>query len=242
MKNNNKKTKNKSQFHQKRWFVGASGWGLSLEAGSDNPVTRQQKREIPQSQDAKTFSNGGLVANTNFLHNTIYTANPLYGIAYSNLDNGRVGDFIHIKTMSLKFSLDTAANTATDTPIIVRALLLAATNQDTAQFFTSGLGSSDIFTPYTTSQLIAARIDGKTVKVLCDMLCHVNPISGTSGFEVFHLECPIDAPFEYRTSTNFGTAVNLYWVLIPAISGGITGTTKVANVNFDWATTYTDRP
>jgi len=47
MRNNNKKSnqhgKNKSSKDKplgKRWFVAASGWGLSLDAGSENSQTR----------------------------------------------------------------------------------------------------------------------------------------------------------------------------------------------------------
>jgi len=188
------------------------------------------------------YNNGSIVANTSFLHNTIYTANPLTGIAYSNLDNGRVGDFIHIKQMSLKFCLDTASNTTVNTPIIVRAMLIVVTDDSSQAAFGSGIGSTSIFSQYTTSQLIAARVDPKLCKVLCDNLTYVTPTSTSSGFQVFHLECAVNSDFEYRTNTNNGTASNLYWILIPSISGGTTGTTKVANLTYDYATVYVDRP
>jgi len=160
MKNNNKSNKKSKAISKplgKRWFVAASGWGLSLDAGSDNPQTRQQKREIPIPMDSKMYNDGSIVANTSFLHNTVYTANPLNGIVYSNLDNGRVGDFIHIKQMSLKFSLDTASNTTVSTPIIVRCMLVVVTDESTQAAFGSGIGSTSVFSQYTTSQLIAAR-------------------------------------------------------------------------------------
>jgi len=245
MKNNNKSNKKSKAILKplgKRWFVAASGWGLSLDAGSDNPQTRQQKREIPIPMDSKMYNDGSIVANTSFLHNTVYTANPLNGIVYSNLDNGRVGDFIHIKQMSLKFSLDTASNTTVSTPIIVRCMLVVVTDESTQAAFGSGIGSTSVFSQYTTSQLIAARVDPKLCKVLCDYLAYVTPTSTSSGFQVHHVECPVNSDFEFRTNTQTGTAANLYWLLIPSISGGTTGTTKVANLNYDYATVYTDRP
>jgi hypothetical protein len=195
---------------------------------------------INSASDTRSYTTNGTVAASGVTHNTIYTANVLNGISQGTGDGNRIGDSIHIDHITLNCLLDTATGSSNVVPVKLRVMLLACTAQYTQASFGSGLGSSDLF--YATStNLLISRLNPRLCKLLCDEIIHIQPTVaavGTVGYG--HINCKVDAPFEFRTGTQYGTAANLYLVTIPYVVGGTSGTTQAGAFAYDYAVTFRD--
>jgi hypothetical protein len=224
----------------KRWFVGASGWGISLEAGSGDNSNKTKRSTINSRPDTRILVSNGTVATAGFTHNTLITANPLYLISQGTADNQRIGDTIHLDTISLKLLFDTATATVGSAGVKCRVMLVACTAQYAVTAFTSGVGSTDMF--YATStNLVVTRLNPRLCKVLCDEIIDTKPtVSSVGALGYGHIECKVDAPFEFRTGSNYGTAANLYLVMVPYVVSGTSGTTTCGAFGYDYAVSYRD--
>jgi len=239
MKKNNKNNNRPKQTMSKRWFVGVSGWGLTLNAGSGIHDQGLKKRQIPISIDSKVYFSGGIVTAANFLHNTIYTCNLTAPISQGPSDQNRIGDFINIESAALHLRFETANATVVTATVNVRVMLVASTFQSATANFTSGLGSTNLFLAASGGQ-INQFIDPKLCKTLCDEIYTLRPCVTTGSSTFTHTECVVKAPFEYQTNKVYGTAANLYWVVIPDCTGGSTGVTLCGALTWDQAITFRD--
>jgi len=225
----------------KRWFVAASGWGLNLDVGSGEKSSKTRRSEMPQLPTAAFYTLANNVAAGNFLQNTIYTHNVAGAIVQGTADANRVGDYVHLDTISLKFLLDTTTATNPSFSFMVRTMLVAITNQYAGVGFVAGVGSTDIFYS-STPPLVLGRVNPKLCKVLCDNLTHIKPrINATADVQVEHIECRLRQPFEYRTGTIYGTASNLYLLVIPYQAGGTSGVTQCGNFSYDICTSFEEK-
>jgi hypothetical protein len=232
--------KSKQDSKMKRWFVGASGWGISLEAGSGDNSSKIKRSMINSKPDTRILVVNGTVAAAGFTHNTLITSNPLYLISQGTGDSNRIGDTIHVDSISLKLLFDTATATIGAAGIKTRVMLIACTAQYAVTAFTSGVGSTDMFYASSTN-LLTTRLNPRLCKVLCDEIIDVKPtVANIGALGYGHIECKVDAPFEFRTGTNYGTAANLYLVMVPYVVSGTSGVTTCGAFGFDYAVSYRD--
>lgn len=226
---NNKQMTKRLPAKVKRWFVAASGWGLDLNMGSGvNSTSVKQKRSAhPLPPDSRIAQDVKDVASANFLHNTLLTANIVGLIAQGTADANRLGDFIKLKTLHIRFAVDTTGAPAIDAAFMVRIMIVVVSKQvSLGSQWSSGLGTSDLF--YSTGNNVClGQIDPKKCKVLCDEIFEYQSTTGSNaGLVTGAMECILDAPFEYQSGTSFGTAANIYAVCVPYVAGGTTGTTS----------------
>jgi hypothetical protein len=239
--NKNKPTKKKSIKKVKRWFVAASGWGIDLEMGSGDAKTLKKRSAVPLAPNSHLINLNGTVSGTAFKHNGIYTANPLYGISQGTTDSSRIGDTIHIDHISLRWLVETLNGTTPSNPAIVRFMVVALTQQYANSNFTSGVGSTDMFYAINQGAVVNARVDSRLCKVLCDETVSINSmVASTESMAIGEMHCTIDAPFEFRTGTQYGSAMNLYILAIPYTAGGTSGTTLVGNFSYDYTVAFRD--
>jgi hypothetical protein len=225
--------KQKKSSKSRRWFVAASGWGLNLDVGSGEKSSKTRRSEFSQKDTAAFYTLTNNIAAGNFLQNTIYTHNIAGSIVQGTADSNRVGDYIHIDTVSLKFLLDTSTATNPSFSFVMRTMLIAITTQYNATGFVAGVGSTDLFYS-STPPLTVARVNPKLCKVLCDDLIYIRPrINATSDVAIQHVECRLNQPFEYRTGAIYGTAANLYLLMIPYQAGGTSGVTQCGQFSYD---------
>jgi len=238
---NKRSNKQKKSAKSKRWFVAASGWGLQLDVGSGENSSKTRRSEMVQKPTAALYQLANNISAANFLQNTIYTHNVAGSIVQGTSDAQRVGDYIHLDTVSLRFQLDQSTAGNTSTPIIVRTMLVAITNQYNATGFVAGVGSTDLFYS-STPPLTVARPNPKLCKVICDNLTTLKAtVSGAAPVIVDHIECRLTQPFEYRTGTIYGTAANLYLLVIPYQAGGTSGVTTCGTFSYDLVTTFEEK-
>lgn len=241
MVKNNRNTAQRmgSNSKSKRWFAEASGWGLSLSLGSgtDKP---KGKRSLNTSPNSQFYVQSQSNTPANFLHNTLYTANVMSPIIQGTGSNQRIGNNVYVRAVHGTFSFDTAGSTNPASELKVRIMLLASTVQSTASTFNSGLGSTQIFFNTSSGNLTTSRPDPRVCKIICDEIITVTPSVTTAalsgclgGLQVTNVGCVLDQEFQYREGTVFGTAANLYWVVLPFTSGGVTGTTTCATMASD---------
>jgi len=240
---NKKQNKNKTaSTKSKRWFAGASGWGVEVYAGSDFQPTTKGKRSV-FSQPPSTKFNSQSAANGAgaVLHNTVYTHNICTPITQGTADNLRIGDFIRIKTISCTIQLDPSTGTTPGNGGAIRLMLLASPVTSTSVGFSSGLGSTDIF--YTApGSLLVANPNPKLCKVLCDEIFYTVPpgITG-AGLLYGNLHCKVDSIFEYKPSVGLGVATNLFLVSIPYGPNGTTGTTTIGKLDYQILVSFEDQ-
>jgi hypothetical protein len=240
---NKKNNKNKTaQAKSKRWFAGASGWGVEVYAGSDSSSSLKGKRSVvPQPPATKFNSQSAAIGAGSVLHNTIYTHNICTPITQSTADNGRIGDFIRIKMVSCNIQLDPSTGTTPGNGGAIRLMLVASPVTSTAVGFSSGLGTTDLFYTAPGSQLIA-NPNPKLCKVLCDEIFFTVPpgITG-AGLLYGNIHCKVDSIFEYKPSVQLGVATNLFLVMIPYGPNGTTGTTTIGKVDYEILVSYEDQ-
>jgi hypothetical protein len=240
---NKKNNKNKSaNAKSKRWFAGASGWGVEVYAGSDSSSSLKGKRSVvPQPPSTKFNSQSAAIGAGSVLHNTVYTHNICTPITQSTADNGRIGDFIRIKMVSCNIQLDPSTGTTPGNGNAVRIMLLASPVTSTAVGFSSGLGSTDIF--YTApGSLLVANPNPKLCKVLCDEIFFTVPpgITG-AGLLYGNIHCKVDSIFEYKPSVQLGVATNLFLVVIPYGPNGTNGTTTIGKLDYEILVSFEDQ-
>jgi len=225
---------------QKRWFVGFSGWGLDLNAGSGDPSTKTKRDAMPLSTESKIISNETSVLAASFLHNTIYTCGVNYSIVEGTDFFNRLGTHIHLEATTLNYTIDTSYAVAPNNPVLMRVMLVANTYQSAQIAFGSGLGSSNLF--YSFSDGLSAIVDPTICKVLVDEVIKVQPtITAAGGVVTGSFLYKTNSQFEYRSSTNYGTAANLYWLVIPYVAHGTNGVTTCGNINFNVTTAFKDK-
>jgi len=239
----NKQTKQKQTAGKKskRWFAGASGWGVEVYAGSDtNPSSKSKRSVIPMTPSTKFSTTNGALGAGAVLHNTIYTHNICYPITQGTADNLRIGDFIRIKTVSCTFQLDPSTGTTPGNGAAVRMMLVASAATITSVTFSSGLGYTNLFYPSSQS-LLTANPNPKLCKVLCDEIYFTVPpgITG-AGLMYGNIHCKVDSPFEFQPSTSLGVATNLFLVMIPYGPNGTTGTTTIGKFDYSILVSFED--
>jgi hypothetical protein len=206
------------------WFVGVSGWGPELN--SVPTLIRegnQPRKELQMAPDTKFLVTNPSITAANFLSNTWYTYNCLSGIAQGTADGNRIGDFIRLKAISISFTTDSSMAAVATSPFMIRVLLVASTVQSAVVNFTAGLTAAQIAFGGGTS--VAAIPDSKRVKVLKDEVYTflgngAGACTGTGGFQ-----CVLNKPFEFQTGLTYGTASNLYLLLMgDAVAAGTVST------------------
>jgi hypothetical protein len=236
-KNNKQSAKSKS----KRWFAGASGWGVEVYAGSGTSGAEKGKRSvISQTPSTKFSTSQGAIGAGSVLHNTVYTHNICYPITQGTADNLRIGDFIRLKTVSCTVQLDPSTGTTPGNGAGLRMMLVASAATITSVNFSSGLGTSNLF--YSgTSSLLTANPNPKLCKVLCDEIFWTRPpgITG-AGLLYGNIHCKVDSIFEFQPSTSLGVATNLFLVAIPYGPNGTNGTTTIGKLDYSICVSFED--
>jgi len=230
----------------KRWFVGASGWGLTLAAGSGlaSVNSSKSKRDLPMVSGDKVYAYTGNINGAGLLCNTIYTGQVTTGIAQGTTESTRIGSSIQLKNCILNYKYSNTAATTVNKTRFLRVLLVANQSESSATGFTSGLGSSDLF--YTTTDLTITRVNPRLSKVFCDQLIVIQPcIDGTTNNNTTTaygtVECNLDVPFDYRTGTNYGINANLYWIVVAQADNDSNGTSQEGSFTWESVVTFTDK-
>lgn len=224
-------SKSKSKRHTRRWFVSATGWGLSLSLGSgaNQPVGKLQKREIDVTPDSKYLSYN---YSSNVTYGTLLWFNALAGISAGTGTGNRIGERIFVENLSNRLIFSNSGATTANSGVTFRVLLVASTYKYSSATLTSGsFTSANVFmSPIPTDQAIAIT-DPRECKVLCDEVVSIKPsISGQVEQEYLHMACDFNSWYEYETATSNGEVANLYWVIIGDSIYGTPGTTVAGNV------------
>lgn len=239
----NKKNK-KAQKLTKRWFVAASGWGLDLNMGSDVRQTTGSKsrRDVSLPVDSMVLISAFDTTAANFKHSTVYSYNMPSLIAQGTDEGNRIGSTIKIHSMGVRGSFSTNGSTNPNNCKSLRLLLIAYTKQASSSgSFLSGGGSpgSDIF--YNNVGVCFGIVNPRVAKVLCDTVLTIQPtVASSVTSQYFDHSCTLNIPFEYQTGTIYGTAANLYWVLVPFEHGATIGTTQMGEILTEFSIAYGD--
>lgn len=211
----------------RRWFADMSGWGVSFQVGSGEPT--KGKRSLAVAPDSKFLATNLSISSA--LHNTIYSFNPLSVIVPGTGSSQRIGAGIRLKGFSFKFNV-TNLNAGFNNQAMWRILLVASTYQGGLPNFGSVLNSGHLFYSTTGLDFTAAHVDSRIAKVVCDELITVTPtISAATAARSGFIDCSLDIPYEFQTTSSYGVNSNLYVVVIPHIAGGVNGSTVVGNVS-----------
>jgi len=236
-KKNKKTSASRSKRLAKKWFVGASGWGIDLEMGSGDATQLKKRSAIPLAPATKyqvrTYSGISLK------DATIYSDNPLVSVAQGTSGLTRIGDQIHVKTLSCNIMVDTTGAFAVTSGSCYRLILMAITAEYGSVGFTGGVGSTDWTINFGSSGTTSFP-DPRLCKVLCDEVITSRPVAAAHMF-MGGSDCVLNMPFEYRTGSGYGTAANLYWVIIPNIAGGVGGVSAVATFEVTFVVSFEDR-
>jgi hypothetical protein len=217
----------------RRWFADMSGWGVSLQLGSGEPS--KGRRSLPASIEAKF--NTTAVTVSNGLCNTLYTFNPLSVITQGTGSNNREGAGIHLKAVSFRYNLESPGSSS----VTWRMMLVAATPQFNMANFGSGIGSNQLFLSASYNNVLVPHVDSRLAKVLCDTTVMVQPsVTGVQVDSTGFFDCEINMPFEFQSSGVYGTASNLYIIVMPYIPGGTTGSTPCGSLTGEVMTCWTD--
>lgn len=210
----------------RRWFADMSGWGVSFQVGSGEPT--KGKRSLAVAPDSKFLATSLSVSGA--LHNTIYSFNPLSVITAGTGSSQRIGAGIRLKGLSFKFNV--VSTTAAPNHSVWRILLVASTYQGGLPNFGTVLNSGLLFYATTGLDFTAAHVDSRIAKVVCDELITVRPtISATCAMEHGFIDCSVDIPYEYQTTSSYGVNSNLYLVVIPHVATGTNGSTVVGSLS-----------
>jgi hypothetical protein len=209
----------------RRWFADMSGWGVSFQVGSGEPT--KGKRSLPVAPDSKFLATSLSIGSA--LHQTVYSFNPLSVITPGTGSSQRIGAGIRLKGLSFKFNI-MSNNTFTNQGVW-RILLVASTYQGGLPNFGAVLNTGHLFYATTGLDFTAAHVDSRIAKVVCDELVHVVPtISGSFAFMNGFIDCSVDIPYEYQTTSSYGVNSNLYLVVIPSLAYGTTGSTVCGSI------------
>lgn len=214
----------------KRWWAQASfgPFSLGFGTGAQSSVSNKGKRSLPTSSEQK-YATGALTG-TSFLHNTVYTFNPMAQIALGTGVNNRIGNAVHLQKIQWQAFIGTALMVTKQT-VLWRFLVVISPKQynPAANAWGSGLGSTELF--LVTTQPFTSPVDPRVAYVLCDRVIKVNPyIAGVEQIEHVVESCVINKDFEYSTpAPTYGVSSNVYFVLVPVTDGGVTGTTVVGD-------------
>lgn len=210
----------------RRWFADMSGWGVSFQVGSGEPA--KGKRSLAVAPDSKFLATTLSIGSA--LHNTIYSFNPLSVITAGTGSSQRIGAGIRLKGLSFKFNV--VQNTAFANFSVWRILLVASTYQGGLPNFGSVLNTGQLFYATTGLDFTVAHVDSRIAKVVCDELITVTPIiSGSAAMTNGFIDCQVDIPYEYQTTSSYGVNSNLYLVVIPSAANGVNGSTVVGTLS-----------
>jgi hypothetical protein len=215
----------------RRWFANMSGWGVSLQLGSGEPT--KGKRSLAVSPESKFFASN--LSITGALHNTLYSYNPLSVITQGTGANQRIGAGIKLKGISFKFCVETGGGPTT----AWRVLLVASTYQGGLPNFGSVLNSGHLFYATTGLSFVNAHVDSRIAKVVCDEVIRLEP-NGGSAVNCGFIDCVLDFPFEYQTTSSYGVNSNLYLVVVPHLPLGTNGVSNCGNIQGEVITCWTD--
>jgi len=211
------KSKQRSKGKSSGSFVGVSGWGLAHHSTPNFVKWGNEPRvQTTVPADTKFYNIPTTVAAAANTANTLYTQNVLAGIAQGTADTNRLGDFVHIENISLSFTFDTTGGTAGTQGVSMRVMLVSSTVQSAVGNFTAGLTAAQVF--FGGSALVNAIPDTKRVHVFADKIYDFFSTT-TADFVPGYLHCRINKPFEYQTGLTYGTAANLYLLIISSGAG-----------------------
>lgn len=221
----------------RRWFADMSGWGLSLQVGSGDPV--KGKRSLPVNPDSKFLATYVSVGNAT--HDTLYSYNPLSVIVNGTGPSQRIGSAIKLKGISFRFTVDGVVSSTTANPTIWRVMLVASTVQGNVANFGTVLGSSNLFFSTAVTLPVNSHVDSRVAKLICDQTFETKPrIAATPDNLAGFVDCEINMPFEFQSGSVFGVSSNLYLVVTPHVAAGVSGTTVAGNITGEVLVCWTD--
>lgn len=219
----------------RRWFADMSGWGVSFQVGSGEPT--KGKRSLAVAPDSKFLATNLSVSNA--LHDTVYSYNPLSVITSGTGSTQRVGAGIRLKGFSFKFNI--SSNPAISDQAVWRILLVASTVQGGLPNFGSVLNTGNLFYSTTGPNFTYTHVDSRIAKVVCDELINVRPkIAGSRALCNGFIDCSVDIPYEFQTTSSYGVNSNFYLVVIASVANGTTGTTVCGNISGESLICWTD--
>jgi len=252
---------------KKRWYIGGTLGnsvpiigGSSFHAGT-SPLTKRSLNAVKSMiKDSGTTKNKVINVGTiaNFLHDTMYTFNPLGNITIGTGENARLGTDINVKHINFRIRLTQRTDLVPpylNAPVFVRMAWVRTNvqvlaSQDT---FGSGLGASSLFLDGQNSGQLST-FDKDKVTVLNDMTFQMpitplsfnsttNTVIPTVTSKIVDFPCPAkDFVFKYGSTTSGYSVVNknVYLVVIPFLYGTSVGSTILLDYSFTSNTQFTD--
>lgn len=188
------------------------------------------KRQVMKLHPAKHYTAESSSLNT---HNSIVCMCPTQGITQGDGNTNRDGDAIHIESIKIKgTSVSNATAGAYQHRILVGWSGEEITTAQIASQLVSGLSSTELFLPTTTSNWTCnGVINPKAFTVLFDETYDLNSqIASTQDVVAFAATIPIHQDFDYQASGSvMGKTRNLFVVAIACVAGGTAGTTAAGN-------------
>lgn len=246
---------------KKRWTLSAQigknvpivgGTGLRLSSRSLKNVVTQVIKKTGESKIYINKPTAQANVSTGLLHNTIYTFNPLQGIALGTGERNRVGDSIFVKFIKLRYATQcTAAAPCQKYRVMVIKSDEKFNVPPTA--FGSGFGLSDLFWPdgggnysLETIRCLKNLKDASITSVLYDRIHDVNFHSYDNGpntiqGKAWDVTIPVNKKVSYdNVNSNYLKGDNYYVITIPWIGGGSTGSTQATYTEVQCMVTYID--
>lgn len=168
---------------------------------------------------------------TSFTHNTLSTVNITAGVTQGDLNSSRDGDAISLTGLKLsgQYFSDAVAGAYT-----FRILVGYSGEEYTSTTFASGLGSTELFLPNTTTTFSTLGLaNPRAFTVLHDQKVDLNSqIAGVVDVNSFNLYVPMNnAVFNYQSSASaLGKVKNLYVIVMACVGGGTSGITNAGSL------------
>ena len=174
-----------------------------------------------QMMDATPAKHVTSVPNTAMTHNTLYTCCPTQAITQGDGNTNRDGDSAYLCALKVRGMFIAATTAGAYTYRIIVGYSgeeVTTANVDTT--FVSGLATSEVFLPNTTTRVTPAGvINPKAFTVLYDEVVDVNSqISAVADVKSVDFTVPLNQSFYYQSSGSVqGKLKNLYvlvnWLL-----------------------------
>lgn len=196
-------------------------------------------RQIMRLADTKRYAFEDI--NSVLLHNVFYSHCPTQMITQGVTNVNRVGDSVYLQDICINGFVNALATKLCN--IRLRIIVGWHTKQVAATTLTTtGLASTDIFLPATSTAITNGIVNPRSFTVLSDSVIDLNSTNSTSeDIKSFYMTIPLKHNFEYSEGAGtYGKRKNLFVCFLPHEVGAVAVTESAAAVTWSYCLKFKD--